>query len=256
MAQGRRADRTQALTARLSLRPASTLQSHTVAVSFLDDLKRQAQARAVQHESDPGVAARNARLANVACRATLDYWTEMVAQLNLIGPEAPGRYLLDGRTTLQGLRSNNFRVAHRVQKQHDGSEHFDLVALSWQLRGSGERLRIVKDFPPEIERLRQRLSQGSIQAHETPTRHAGSGLIQATQFEFVASISASIRLVPLHNEGRVRLCFSNLDALERIEADFPAFAMRSAQLDDMARWIVGEPQTLLKYASDVKRHLA
>ena len=180
----------------------------------------------------------------------------MVAQLNLIGPSAPGRYALDGRTTLEGLTGTGFRVAHKLLRQHDGNEHFDLVALSWQVRGDGQRLCLVKDFPPDIERLRQRLSQGGIQAHETPTRHAGSGLIQATQFEFVANIGASVRLVPLHNEGRVRLTFNNLDALERIEADFPAFAMRTGQLDDIARWIVGEPQTLLKFATDVKRHLA
>jgi hypothetical protein len=226
-----------------------------VAVSFLDDLKRQAQTRVVQRENDPGVAERNALLANVACRATLDYWTEMVAQLNLIAPASPARYALDGRTTLQELTCTNFRVAHKLHKQHDGSEHFELVAVSWLASSAGERLRIVKDFPPDIERLRKRLSQGGIQAHETPTRHAGSGLVQATQFEFPASISCGIRLVPMHNEGRVRLTFSNLDALERIDAEFPAFAMRAGQFDDIARWIVGEPQHLLKNASDVTRHL-
>jgi hypothetical protein len=72
----------------------------------------------------------------------------------------------------------------------------------------------------------------------------------------VANIGASIRLVPLHGEGRVRITFNNLDALERIEADLPAIAMRVGQLDDIARWIVGEPQSVLKHATDVKRHLA
>lgn len=222
-------------------------------MSFLEDLKRQAQSTSAPRECDPDVAQRNARLANLACRAALNYWTELVPQLNQITPVGTARYALDGRTVLEGLPCCNFRVAPKMLRQHDGSEHFEVVVLSWLAR-SGQRMRLEKDFPTDIERLRARLTQAGIQAHEAQTRHAGSGRVQATSFEFAADVTASIRLLPLHDEGKVRLIFSNLDALERIEAVFPGFAMRPNQLDDIARWIVGKPQTLLKHAFDVTRH--
>jgi hypothetical protein len=38
-----------------------------------------------------------------------------------------------------------------------------------------------------------------------------------------------------------------------VEAQFPAVAMRLQQLDDIGRWIVGQPNRVLEFASDVRR---
>jgi hypothetical protein len=51
----------------------------------------------------------------------------------------------------------------------------------------------------------------------------------------------------------VRLVFSNVDQLERVEAEFPAVGVRVKLLDEIGRWIVGQPQRVLEYASEVKR---
>ena len=59
---------------------------------------------------------------------------------------------------------------------------------------------------------------------------------------------------PLHDTGRVRLTFLNLDGFERVEAELPAFAMRPHELDELARWICGRPNGLLKHAQNIVRH--
>jgi hypothetical protein len=60
-------------------------------------------------------------------------------------------------------------------------------------------------------------------------------------------------VLPLPDSGRVRLVFTNVDQLERVEAEFPAVGLRVKLLDEIGRWIVGQPQRVLEYASEVKR---
>ena len=223
-------------------------------MSFLEELKRQAASSvaAAPDVVDAEVRARNARLAQGALRLTHDYWKEMVEQLNLIRPPSMGRYRLDGRQPVEDLRCINFRVVPVTRASHAGEVVYESVVLAWQA-GSGRKTTIDKELPAEADRVRAALRQAGIQAHEAPRRDATSDRLLGTRFEFVADVAASIRIMPLPDSGRVRLVCSNLDQLERIEAEFPAVGMRARQLDEIGRWIVGQPHRVLEYASEVRR---
>jgi len=226
-------------------------------MSFLEELKRQAAANteARPAAADAEVRARNARLAQGALRIVHEYWKEMVEQLNLIRPPSTARYLLDGRRPVEALRSGNFRVVPVTRASHGGEVVFESVVLAWQV-GSGSKMTIDKELPAEADRVRAALRQAGIQSHEAPRRDVSSSRLLGTRFEFVADVAASIRVTPLPDSGRVRLAFSNLDQLERIEAEFPAVGMRPRQLDEIGRWIVGQPHRVLEYAGEVRRFQA
>ncbi|HET9976076.1 MAG TPA: hypothetical protein VFQ20_01455 [Burkholderiaceae bacterium] len=226
-------------------------------MSFLEELKRQAANSTVAEPdaADAEARARNARLAQGALRITHDYWKEMVEQLNVIRPASTARYLLDGRRPVEDLRSGNFRVVPVTRASHAGEVVYESLVLAWQV-GNGRKTTIDKELPTEADRVRAALRQASIQMHESQRRDAATGRLLGTRFEFVADVAASIRVVPLPDTGRVRLVCSNLDQLERIEAEFPAVGMRLRQLDEIGRWIVGQPQRVLEYASAVRRFQA
>lgn len=226
-------------------------------MSFLEELKHQAATTplAAPEAADAETRARNARLAQGALRITHDYWKEMVAQLNLIRPPSTGRYLLDGRRPLEDLRIGGLRVVPVTRGSHGGEVVFESIVLAWQVF-SGRKTTIDKELPAEADRVRAALRQAGIQAHEAQRRDAASGRLLGTRFEFVADVAASIRVQPLPDSGRVRLVFCNLDQLERIEAEFPAVGMRPRQLDEIGRWIVGQPHRVLEYASEVRRFQA
>ena len=202
---------------------------------------------------DPDALARNTRLANAACRAVLDYWTLLAEHLNALKMAAPGRYVFDARTAAQGGPGHGFRVSSNLRTTHAGDEHFESVMLSWRV-GRGERFKLHKVFPAEIDRLRSRLRFAGINPAENPVRDPGTGRPRGTEFEFAADVNASVRVTPLHDAGRIRLTLLNLAALERIEAELPAFAMRPAELDELARLICGRPNGLLKHAQNLIRH--
>jgi hypothetical protein len=220
---------------------------------FLAELELEARGRQTHSGPDPETIERNTRLANVACRAITDYWKQLVEHLNALTPVAPGRYVLDGRTVLEQLPAHGFRVTPNLRTAHKGTEHFESVLLCWRV-GKGERLKLVKEFPAEIARLKSRLAFAGINASESQARDPDSGHYRGTHFELAADVTASVLITPLHAEGKVRLTLTNLDALQRIEAELPAFAMRPHELDELARWICGRTHSLLKHAQNIVRH--
>jgi len=224
----------------------------TPALGFLAELEQQADTSKVGSGLDAQTLERNVRLTNAACRAAADYWARMVDHLNVLKPTAPGRYMFDGRTVMEGVPAQDFGLMPRFANTHGGSEEFESVTLAWRV-GSSQVLRIVKDFPPDIERLRARLQFAGINACESQLRHKHTSRLLGTLFEFTADVVASVQLTPLPAQGKVRLSVRNIDTLERIEAEWPAFAIRANELDELARWICGKPHTLLKHAQGVVR---
>lgn len=220
---------------------------------FLAELEQEVRSRPTQAEPDRDAIERNRRLANVACRAVTDYWTQLIEHLNVLNPVSAGRYVFDGRTVLERLPCHGFRVLPKLRIAHSGDEHFEAVTLCWRV-GTTDRLKLIKEFPAEIDKLKSRLSFGGITACESQFRDSTSGRHRGMQFEFVTELNASVCVTPLHDTGMVRLSFLNLDAFERIDAELPAFAMRPSELDELARWISGRPNSLLKHAQNVVRH--
>jgi hypothetical protein len=224
-------------------------------VGFLDELKEKARARSTAEEAagvDAETLARNRRLANGACRLAHDYWKELCEHLNQIGAPSQARYVLAGREPLQGLVCGNFRVLPQLRLLPGGEPLYESVLLAWHASADGV-LRIEKESPKEIERVRAALMQAGIQSSEAPLRNAATGRVQGTVFQFKSSIAASVRVTPLADSGKVRLTFINLDQLERVEGEYPAAGLRARLLDEIGRWIVGQPHRVLEYAGNLKR---
>lgn len=224
--------------------------------SFLDELAREAQSRRdreAEEQVDREAIERNVKMANQACRVALDYWTSMVEHLVVLKPKAPGRYVFDGRTVIDDACGRDFRVVQKSRKPDHGDEIFEAVSLCWRV-GDGAKLRAVKDYPAEADRLRSRLVFSGVQSHESQSINPSTGRPQGTQFEFTAAVNVSVRIVPLHEEGKIAITLCNLDSIERVEAQLPAFALRTKELDELARWICGKPHSFLKHAQNVTRY--
>lgn len=226
-------------------------------MGFLDELKEQARAAQSQEPSaggapDAETLARNRRLANGACRLAHDYWKELVEHMNVLRPPSAAQYRIGARDPLEGLQCTNFRVLPQLKLMPGGEPLYETVLLAWHAEGDKVQ-RIDKEHPQEIERTRASLVQAGIQASEAPLRHAVSGRTQGTTFQFKPVVAASVRVTPLFDVGKVRLTFVNIDQLERVEGEYPAAGLRARLLDEIGRWIVGQPHRVLEYAANLKR---
>ena len=225
-------------------------------MGFLDELKRQAAAQTAQQNQNASANQRNAMLADAACKTAFQYWLQLAAQLNVLRPKARASYVIDKRHRLEGLPLSDVRVDARLKAERLTSAHgdagYDHVVLQFMLR-SGQHLTLKKNFLNEIEQLEGRLRQAGIRADTEAVRHPENGKLQEMRYAFDADIAASVLLTPDHANARVHFQLRNLDALETVSFDVPAFDVGSARLDELAKWLVGEPHEFLKGVHKLRR---
>lgn len=225
-------------------------------MSFLDDLKQQADTLRRQSHGDLAAIERSSALVESACETVWRYLDELGRQLQVLQPVSPARYAFDGRTVLGGLRFCDFAADLRKKRVPRGPlaevEVVERIVLMARLV-SGQRLELAKDFPPEIERLEARLAQAGVQCIGLPVRDPGTGRYLETRFEFTADLVAGVRVFPEHEEGRLRFVVQNLDGLASVEGSLSAHEVTTARLDELARWWVGQPQRFFAGAQGLRR---
>jgi len=226
-------------------------------MSFLDQLKQQAQARQAQDRQDIGEIELRTSMAEAACTTVWRYFSDLGRQLDVLQPVSRHRYVLDTRCVLDGLPLVDFAGdirKHRVQQgpllDRELVQHVVLRAI---LR-SGREVALSKDFVPEIEKIQGRLAQAGIQCVGEHERDPANGRFLAAHFRFTANIVAFTRVVPLHEQGQLRFEMQNLDGLASVTATFNAYEVTQGRLDELAKWWVGEPHRFLDGALEVRRH--
>jgi len=220
-------------------------------VGFLDDLKRQADEAKARLNTDISQLERNSALADVACKTAATYFSTLVQQLNVLQPRSKVTYRLDKRNAFEAMQLCDFRFDARRTRLRT-AEVFDHVALRWRMK-SGVRLNLVKNFLPDIEQLESKLRRSGAQVHTETVRNPESNKLQEMRYELIADFEGAINITPDHDNGRVRFELVNLDGFETVTVEFPAFEVGSARMDELARWLMGEPNSFLKNGQALRR---
>jgi len=220
-------------------------------VGFLDDLKRQADAAKAAETTDVGALQRNAALADAACNTVFKYLNSLVQQLNVLQPVSKITYRLDKRHAIDKLKLTDFRADAR-RKRLRGAEVFDHVVFRYQMR-SGQRLSLTKNFINDIELLESRLRRSGAPMRNEAVKNPETGKLTEMRYEIICDFNATVTITPDHDGGRVRFELINLDGFETVNVEFPAFEVGNARLDELARWLMGEPNNFLKDGLNLRR---
>lgn len=213
-------------------------------MGYLDELKRRADEARDRHGVDIVALQRNALLTDSACQTAVRYLSTLAQQLEVLRPTSRGIFRFDSEATFSQLRLSDFRIDSRRKKLRD-AEVFDHVVLGFELK-SGRRVTMAKDFAPAIERLEARLRQCGVAYESDVVRDPATGKFEEMRFVFVADLRGSVRLIPDHDSASIRFQVINLEGFETLTVSFPAFEIGSARLDELARWLVGEPHRFLE----------
>jgi hypothetical protein len=220
-------------------------------VGFLDDLKRQADALKAQQTTDLAALARNTALTEAACKTAFTYFNTLNAQLGVLQPKSHARFELDRKHVFDALALVDFRVDARRKRLRE-EDVTDFIVLHWQLR-SGRKVQLSLDFLPEIQKLEPRLRQSGAEVDTESVRDPDNGRLQAMRYTFTADFRASVRMTPHHDVGTIHFQLHNLDGFESISVEFPALEVGSARLDELARWLVGQPHRFLDDGRNLRR---
>jgi hypothetical protein len=208
-------------------------------LSFLDQLKRQADALRSRRSAEEEALWQRLRAVEDACRLAHRYCSTLAEQLQVIQPRSAAEYRLDRQHVFRALPMSDFYADARMSTE-PGRELYDHVVLHWQCK-TGQSLQLVKDFPNDIEQLEARLRQGSVMFDADPIRNPDDGKLIEVRYALVADFRAGVRFNPRHEQAEIEVVLHNLDRLESLSFTLAADALDEARLDALARWITGDP---------------
>ena len=228
-----------------------SLQTQEATVSFLDDLKRQAEALKARNDGDAASLARNTALTEAACKTVFTYFTTLSPQLEVLRPPSHARFTLDRQNVLERLPLTDFRVDSR-RKKLGNDDVFDFLVMHWQIK-SGREFQLMKDFIPDIEKLEAKLHQSGMKFENEAVRHAENGKLQGRRYTFVADFVGLVRVTAQHEAAKLHFQVQNVDGFETVTLELPALEVSGARLDELAKWITGHPHAFFKDALNVRR---
>ena len=220
-------------------------------MGYLDELKRQADEARARSSVDLAALERNSLLTDGACNSAFRYLSSLAQQLNVLQPVSKAAYRFDAKNTFRRLKMSNFRCDSR-QRKNRNAEVYDYVVLGFDLK-TGTKVTIAKDFPPEIDKLEARLNQCGAQYTSEILSDSANGRFLEKRFEFKADFNGIVRMVPDHDTAWIQFQVVNLEGFETVSVQFPAFEVGSQRLDELARWIVGEPNAFLRGGENLRR---
>lgn len=210
-------------------------------MSFLNQLKSQAHALQNQQGRQQHDLEESAAHTEVACRLVLSYLEDLARHLNVIEPAA-ARFSLDGRTPWPAMKLREFRVDAR-KKILRSREVFDYIAMGWRVVPQvGEPVSgtVSVNFPPDLERVQSRLAMGPVRHERKEVRHPDKATLLAIEFEYVTETRGNVQITPDHDQASLAFRLLNASGFGILNTAWPAAAIRTEVMDDLARLIVSE----------------
>jgi hypothetical protein len=227
-------------------------------MGFLDQIKQQAEAIKQKERlaRQPAFHAAHTASTEGACATVTDYFSALAQQLNVLKPISTGRYVLDRANSFTDLPQTQFRVdARRKAHPQPTAREADLcdhVVMQWTM-DANRSLTIEKDFISDIEKLLPKLHQCGARFDSEDVRDPGTRRLKLVRYTLEAKFLASVYVEPLHNEGLLHFKLANLDSFGNVTLKLPANQIHSGRLDELAKWIVGQPHRFFEGALELLR---
>ena len=211
-------------------------------MNFLSELKNRANAlQGLQAGEQQDIAA-HTRACETACRLAVKYLQDLCAQLNIIQPPVPSQYSVDGKTPFPALVMRSFRCDDR-RKMLRNEGVCDYIGMGWDLLPSTGQIAthsVTVNFPPDLERVSQRLSIGQVKHERKEIRHPETQKLQAYVFEYQTETRGFITLTPNHDTGQMAFRLVNIGGFEVFTTQYPASKITTALMDELAKKLLGQ----------------
>lgn len=210
-------------------------------MSFLNQLKTQAEAVQAQHSVAQRNHAENVAAVERTMLATWRYFDDLAQHLSVLRPQGPS-LTADGRTPWPTMQSAEYRVDAR-KKSLDGREVFDYVAMGWRLTpkmGVAVQGAVSAGSIPEVERIESRLHAGQVRFERIEKRVPPRNALQSARIEYMTEARGSVRVLPLHSAGALEFRLVCVTGLEQVCKQIDAGDFQTATLDELAKLLVGQ----------------
>ncbi|MEJ5991466.1 hypothetical protein WG902_15790 [Ramlibacter sp. PS3R-8] len=215
-------------------------------MSFLNQLKSQAKALQSDRVSNEHVVEERTAATEQAGKLVLFYLQDLARQLSVIEPAGPA-FSLDGRTPWPAMKLIDFRVDAR-RKMLRNREVIDYIAMGWQvvpqIGGSVSGL-VTVNFPTDMRRVEDRLAMGPVKHDRREIRKQDSSALVEVRYEYLTQTRANVTATLDHDNGMVHWRMLNTAGFEVVQTTWPAARVQQPLLDELAKRVVGQPNTFV-----------
>lgn len=215
-------------------------------MSFLNELKAQANALQAQQSAQMQNHAANTAQTETACHVINKYLQDLAVHLSVITPPAP-RFSLDGKTPWPAMKLAGFRFDSRKKKLRD-RDVFDYIAMGWDivpLSGPPVAGSVSVNFPPDLERVQKRLAFGHVEHERKDVRHPEKNTLQAICFEYTTRARGNITVTANHDTAQLVFRLANADGFGVQSIPMPAARIGHELLDELAKMVVAQPNCFI-----------
>lgn len=211
-------------------------------MSFLNQLKSQAQnAAAVQTQTRTDIEA-NTRQTELACKTVWHYVSELCKTLNVLAPPAP-EFALDKNAVWPPMKLHDFRADSRKKMLRD-QEVVDTISMGWQIipvNGKPGIGTVEVDFVPALERVEKNLHAGGVKFERKDVVQTDKRPRRVIRFEYVTQARGYISITPDHDNAQIAFRLANTSGFGVKNVIWPASRMQTDFLDELAKLIVAQP---------------
>ena len=218
-------------------------------MSFLNQLKSQANALQTQQTHDQSMLDANTQKTELACKTVWHYLNELAKHLNVLGPSGP-EFVLERKARWPAMKLTDFRVDSRKKTLRD-REVVETMSMGWHIvprDGKPYAASVSVNFPPELERVEKRLWFGGVKFERKDIRHTEKNTLKEICFEYVTQARGYVTVTPDHDNARLEFRLANTDGFAIKTVAWSAEEMQSDLLDELAKLIVAQPSRFAEFA--------
>lgn len=224
--------------------PAAPPEASTPPVApsnLLAQLKQQAMAKLQSGDQQSSLQKERLQQISNALEMSFKYLNDLTQQLNIIKPAYGRNYSFFGVVNFDELAWQEGRADFRLQSTASEDRLYDQVTLRYRLF-SPKKLQVTRDNPAH-EKLNKLLFDNNIVFSTDEVRNERGYVEQAT-FSFPCEIKAGLQLSGDYVSGQLVLRTRHIERFGIMEYRFEPEAITQEALDELARFILGEPNRI------------
>lgn len=210
-------------------------------MGLLDDLERQAEALRQEQESARAAQLQKLQAIQPGLREALRYLSKFANALNIIKRPVYRSYHVDMTNKLEELAQCEYMVREK-QQTLDNRDYLEEVAFLFRCVGT-RNLTIEKTSAMAVSRLREYLWNYNIR-FECREVTSARGQLERGTFTVFAEVSAAATFAGDWDTGKITLTLRNIEKVGVVAYQYDAVELNLALLEELAKFLLGEPNQL------------
>jgi hypothetical protein len=224
--------------------PKSSAKPEALMPSLLDQLREQSQALRARGEADRKPMEEAIKDIDRILWRTFRWLDEVMGHLEVIHPRINHAFHLGNVLSIERPRFDRGFVSFR-RKSLVGLEVLEHVELFYRVEG--DKPILLRLNPAASQGLEERLRASTL-PYQYQTEQDERRVVRYGLFHVQPHVSASVRFEADYSRQLVQVTLRNVDRFESVSLEFGPDKLTEAALEDLVKFITGEPNAFLRRA--------